>query len=70
MRIHLMGEHPLELETADVGLQSRRFGLDVPRGGFVVLAFCELQQLGGIGNPLGRLVDLLNRRGEPGALAT
>ena len=63
-----MGEHPLELETADVGLEGRRFGLDIPRGGFVVLAFGELQQLGGVGNPLGGLVDFLNGRGETGPL--
>jgi hypothetical protein len=65
-----MSEHPLELETTDIGLESRRFGLDIPRGGFVVLTFGELQQLGGVRNSLGSLVDFLNGGGEPGPLAT
>jgi len=65
-----MSEHSLELETANVRLEGWRFGFDVPRSRFVVLAFGELQQLGGVGDPLRGLVYFLNRRGEPGPFAT
>jgi hypothetical protein len=65
-----MGEHPLELETSHVCLERHRLRLDVPGGRFVVLAFRKLEQLTGVGNSLGRLVDFLNGGGEPGPLAT
>jgi hypothetical protein len=63
-----MGEHPLELETANVRLERHSLGLDVLGGAFVVFAFRKLEQLAGVGKSLGRLVDFLDGRGEPGAL--
>lgn len=68
MRVHLVGEHALELETADVRLERHGFGLDVLGGRFVVFAFGEIEQLAGVGNALGCLVDFLDSRREPGAL--
>jgi hypothetical protein len=65
-----MGEHALELETANVRLERHGLGLDVLGGRFVVFAFREIQQLAGVGNALGGFVDFLDRRGEPGALLT
>jgi hypothetical protein len=55
-----MGEHPLELETAHVRLERHGLGLDVLGSRFVVFALRELQQLGGIGDSLGSLVDFLD----------
>ena len=53
VRVHLAVEHALELEAAHLGLEALRVALDVARGGLVVLAFGELEQLGGIGDALG-----------------
>jgi hypothetical protein len=70
VRVHLVGEHPFELETADIRLERLGLGFNVPRSRFVVLAFGQLQQLGGIGNSLRSLVDFVDGGGEPGPLAT
>jgi hypothetical protein len=50
-------EHALELQATDFGLQPLGVVVDVARGRFVALAFRELQELGGIRNPLGRPLD-------------
>ena len=63
-----MGEHALELETTHVRLERHSLGLDVLGGRFVVFAFCEIEQLAGVGNALGGLVDFLDGRGEARAL--
>ena len=62
-------EHALQLEIAHTPLEPFRIAFDVRRGGFVVLALGELQQLRGIRNGLGRAVDLPELRGELGTLA-
>jgi hypothetical protein len=65
VRIHLLVEHALELETANVCLQGHGFGLDIASRRLVVLTLCQLEQLGGIGNSLRRPVNLLYRCSEP-----
>jgi hypothetical protein len=64
-----MGEHPLELETAHVRLEMHSLGLDIPGGGLVVFTFRQVEELGGLRDALGRLVDFLNGGGEPRPLA-
>jgi hypothetical protein len=70
VRIHLVAEHPLELETAYVGLERLGFGLDVARGSLVVLAFRQLQQLGSVRDALGCAVDFLDSGSQARALAS
>jgi hypothetical protein len=65
VRIHLAAEHALQLEVTDLVLEGCGIALDGARGGFVVLAFRQLQQLLGIGDALGAGVEL----GELGAQA-
>jgi len=60
VRVHLIGEHALELEATDIRLERLRLGLDVLRSRFIVLAFGQLQQFAGIGDALGGLVDFLD----------
>jgi hypothetical protein len=62
-------EHALELELAHPALEAVRIPLDFGSGRLVVLAFGELEQLGGIGNGRRRAVQLFELRGEPGAFA-
>jgi hypothetical protein len=63
--IHLAAEHSLQLEVAHLAFERGRFALDVARGGFVVLAFGELEQLVRIRDGFGGVVEL----GELGAQA-
>jgi hypothetical protein len=65
VRVHLVGEHALELEAPDICLERLRLGLDVLRSRFIILAFGQLQQLTGIGNAFGGLVDFLDGGREP-----
>jgi hypothetical protein len=65
VRIHLAAEHALQLEVTDLVLEGGRIALDVTRGGFVVLAFRQLEQLFGIGDAFGGGVEL----GQLGAQA-
>jgi hypothetical protein len=62
-------EHALELELAHPTLEAVRILLDFARGRLVVLAFGELEQLGGVGNGGRRAVQLFELRGKPGAFA-
>jgi hypothetical protein len=68
VRVHLVGEHPLELETADIRLERYGLGLDILCRRLVVLALRELQQLAGVGNSLGGLVDFVDGGGQTGPL--
>jgi hypothetical protein len=58
VRVHLPVKHALQLETSDVGFESLGVGIDVTRGGFVVLTFGELEQFRGVRNTLRGAVDL------------
>jgi hypothetical protein len=69
VRIHLAVEHALQLELAHAAFEVHRVTLDVFRGALVVLALGELEQLRGIGDGLGRAIQLLELRGELGTLA-
>jgi hypothetical protein len=62
-------EHALQFQLAHAGLEPIGVLLDFSGGGFVVLAFGELEQLGGVGDALGRAVDLIELGGKLGALA-
>jgi hypothetical protein len=57
--IHLAAEHALQLELAHVAFEVARLALDVAGRALIVLAFCELEQLGGVGYALCRAIDLL-----------
>src|SRR5918995_3019519 len=64
MGIHFAMEHPLELEAADLVFEHLCLTLDVLCGRCIVLAFREVEQLGGIGNSLACSVkrgDLANQ---------
>jgi len=67
--IHLAAEHALELEPAHAVFQTERILLDVARGGFVVLAFGQLEQLGGVGDGFGGAVDGVELGRQPRAFA-
>jgi hypothetical protein len=67
--IHLAIEHALELEAAHAPFEAARIALDVARGTLIVLAFGQLEQLGRIGDGLGRAVELGKLGGQPGTLA-
>jgi hypothetical protein len=69
MRIHLAIEHPLQLELAHAAFEAHCVPLDVFRGALVVLALGELEQLRGVGDGLGRAVQLLELRGKLRTLA-
>jgi hypothetical protein len=62
-------EHALELELAHPPFEAIRILLDFGRGRLVVLAFGELEQLGGVGNGGRRAVQLFELPGKPGAFA-
>ena len=62
-------EHALQFELAHAGFEPIGILLDFGGGGFVVLAFCELEQLGSVGDSLGGAVDFLELGGELGAFA-
>jgi hypothetical protein len=66
--VHLPAEHPLELEPAHAGLQSRGVALDVLGRGLVVFELCEIEQLGGIGDGGLRAVELLELCAQARAL--
>jgi hypothetical protein len=63
-------EHALQFQLAHAGFEPVGILLDFSGGGFVILAFGELEQLGGVGNPFRRAVDFLQLGGELGAFAT
>jgi hypothetical protein len=69
VRIHLAVEHALQLEPAHAPFEAGGVALDVLRGGFVVLAFGELQKLCRIGNGAGGAVELGQLRGQLRPLA-
>jgi hypothetical protein len=62
-------EHALQFELSHAGFEAVGIFLNVGRSGFVVLAFGKLEQLSGIGDALGRAVDLFELSGELGAFA-
>jgi hypothetical protein len=63
-------KHALQLELADAAFQVRCILVDGGGGGFVVLALGELQQLRGVGDRLGRAIQLFELSGKLGALAS
>lgn len=69
MRIHFAMEHALQFELAHAGLEAVGVLLDFGGRGFIVLAFSELEQLGGVGDPFGRAVDFFELGGKLGAFA-
>ncbi len=69
VRIHLAVEHALQFELAHAGFEAVGVLLDVGGGGLVVLAFGELEQLGGVGDAFGGAVDLFELSGKLGAFA-
>jgi hypothetical protein len=69
VRIHLAAKHPLEFELANALLERGRIALDLQRGGLIVLAFRQLQQLRGIADRSAGAVELRQLDFEFGALA-
>jgi hypothetical protein len=69
MRVHLAVEHPLQLEAAHTAFEAGGFALDVLRCGLVVLAFGQVEQLGSVGDRVGRPIQLRKLGGEFGAFA-
>jgi len=70
MRVHLLIEHALELETAHVRLEGLSVRFDGASGCLVVLALGQLQQLRSVGNAFARPINLFYGRSEPCTLAT
>jgi hypothetical protein len=62
-------KHALQFELAHAGFQAVRIFLDGGGGRLVVLAFGELEKLGGVADALGYAVDLFELGGELGAFA-
>jgi hypothetical protein len=62
-------EHALQFQLAHAGFEAVGVFLDFGGSGFVVLAFSEIEQLGGVGDALGGAVDFLELGGELGAFA-
>lgn len=57
MRIHRTGEHALELEPLDVGVQALEVGLDAADRGEVLLGGGEIQQFRGVAEAALEPVD-------------
>jgi hypothetical protein len=68
VRIHLSTKHALEFEPAHPGLERASVALDVARRGFIVLALGKFQQLRGIADRGVGAVELIEFRGQAGAL--
>ena len=64
-----MVEHALQFELAHAAFQAVGVLLDVGGGGFVVLAFGKVEELGGVGDRFGGAVDFVQLGGELGAFA-
>jgi hypothetical protein len=64
VRVHLAVEHALQLEPAHAAFEAGRVALDVLRGGRVVLAFGQVQQLRGVRDGFGGAVELGQLRGQ------
>jgi hypothetical protein len=62
-------EHALQLELAHAGFEAVGILLDGGGGGFVVLAFGELEKLGRIRDAFGCTVDFFELGGKLGAFA-
>lgn len=62
-------EHALELETPHLSFQRLRLALDIERNRRIILAFRELEQLRGIGDPFAGAVEIVDFVVQPGALA-
>jgi hypothetical protein len=69
VRVHLAIEHALQLEAAHACFEPDSLTLDILRGALVVFAFRELQELRGIGDRLGRAVQLGELGSQLGAFA-
>ena len=70
MRIHLAGEHALELEALDVLVQAVGVRLDLADCAEIALTGRQVQQLAGIRKTLGETIDGADDRFQPGALPT
>ncbi len=68
MRIHLAGEHALELEFLDLALEAPRIGLDVVDRGSLGLRLGELEQLERSGDAVPDAIEPRGERLELGAL--
>ena len=62
-------EHSLELELAHATFEAHGVLLDIGGGRLIVLAFGEIEKLCGVGDGFGRPIQLIELRGELGALA-
>jgi hypothetical protein len=69
VRVHLAGEHALELELLDVALQRREVALDGLCGRLVVFFDGQGQQLAGVLEPIGHAVERAHDLLQAGALA-
>jgi hypothetical protein len=68
--IHFAAEHALEFEPPDVGLERPGVALDVTRGGLIILALGQLEELGGIADGGFGAIELIELGGEPRTLAS
>jgi hypothetical protein len=69
VRVHLAVEHALQLEAPYPALEPRGIALDVLRGGLVLFALGELEELCGIRDGLGCPIQLPKLGGQLGAFA-
>jgi hypothetical protein len=69
VRIHLAAKHALEFQTAHAGFERARIAFDIARGGLVVLAFGQLEQLRRIADRVVGAVELVEFRAQARTLA-
>jgi hypothetical protein len=67
VRVHLAVEHALQLEAAYTPLEPDGIAFDVRRGGFVLFAFGELEELCRIRDGLGGAIELAKLSSQLGA---
>ena len=70
MRIHFPGKHARQFETPDAFLEIAGIAADLGEAGFVALGLDEFKVLRRLAQAVRDLVELPDRRLEPGAFAT
>jgi hypothetical protein len=68
VRIHLAGEHALELELFHFRGKAHGIGFDFNGGAFVVFGSRQFQEFAGIGKSPRQPIQARNHQFEPGAL--
>jgi hypothetical protein len=70
VRIHLAREHARELELRHALLEPRRLALQVAEASLVGVGLDEVEQFGRVGDAAADALQLVDRGGQAGTLAT